>query len=134
MCLLCLCAAVAFSCTLKSDESNESELKELIISKSSLVDPFSVEFRNVVYDFNDLSILHPDTSIKDWCGELNAKNKMGAYAGWSRFVATHAIIFDEEKPKDNMKTIKSVYIESDRDDFNTKMLKIKWEASKCDNN
>lgn len=50
--------------------------------RQRLNDSESVQYRGVVQDtFNDL--------IKDrmYCGEMNAKNRMGGYAGWSRFVA-----------------------------------------------
>ncbi|MDP3492511.1 MAG: hypothetical protein Q8R82_05315 [Hyphomonadaceae bacterium] len=43
--------------------------------KNELLDPFSAEFRNV------------RQRLGNWCGEVNAKNRMGGYVGWSLFGA-----------------------------------------------
>lgn len=42
-----------------------------------LIDPDSAKFRNVV-----------DKGDGIWCGEINGKNRMGAYSGYQPFVAT----------------------------------------------
>lgn len=43
-----------------------------------LLDPFSAEFRDV------------RRSFLAWCGQVNAKNRFGAYAGWKTFRASIA--------------------------------------------
>lgn len=46
--------------------------------KRDLLDPFSAEFRDVRQNF------------LSWCGQVNAKNSFGAYAGWKTFRASIA--------------------------------------------
>ena len=59
-------------------------LKQLLVDHSELVDPFSVQFRK-------LKFRHVDSTGADiWCGDINAKNRMGAYTGWSGFYASSA--------------------------------------------
>ncbi len=59
--------------------NDTEELKKLMVEHSDLIDPFSVQFRNTYQrDIENLG----NTS---WCGELNSKNRMGAYIGWNRF-------------------------------------------------
>ena len=55
-----------------------TELKKIIVDESDLKDPFSVEFRRVQLG---------ETPVGGtlWCGQLNAKNSSGAYAGWTDF-------------------------------------------------
>jgi len=55
------------------------QLEEMMISESSLKDPFSVRFRHTVRTVYEAS----DSTV--WCGHLNAKNSMGGYIGWHRF-------------------------------------------------
>ena len=55
-----------------------------------LIDPSSAEFRNVRID-----------SLRDICGEVNAKNRMGGYGGFTHFqVSTFAgktiVLLDSE--------------------------------------
>lgn len=49
-------------------------LKESLVD-SALVDPFSVELRDVYTN-----------KFGYYCGELNAKNRMGGYVGWTYFL------------------------------------------------
>jgi len=59
-------------------EASQSEVKKLkeSISDTQLHDPFSVEFRGVYVN---------EGGVHDYCGELNAKNRYGAYVGWTYF-------------------------------------------------
>lgn len=61
---------------------SEDMVRELFVQGSDLFDPHSVEFRNLEYTDSDI--------LKDtvWCGEVNAKNRMGAYTGWNKFSAS----------------------------------------------
>jgi hypothetical protein len=58
----------------------EDYLRDVVIKHSDLVDPSSAMFRNVA---------HWRETTKDtwdaWCGEINVKNRMGGYTGWSSF-------------------------------------------------
>lgn len=45
--------------------------------RAQMLDPDSVRFRN-------LEVLD---AINVWCGEVNARNRMGGYAGWKQFIA-----------------------------------------------
>ena len=45
--------------------------------KDRFADPDSVRIRNVVQDRSGFK----------WCGEVNARNRMGGYVGWQRFIA-----------------------------------------------
>lgn len=57
----------------------EDYLRDMVTKHSDLVDPGSAMFRNITYH----SYLW-DT----WCGEINAKNRMGGYVGWKPFDVT----------------------------------------------
>ena len=61
-----------------ADPAREAELLELVIEFSDLIDPESVRFRKV---------RHTRLSYDAWCGEFNAKNRMGGYVGWAKFAA-----------------------------------------------
>ncbi|SDR10706.1 hypothetical protein [Pseudoxanthomonas sp. CF125] len=80
---------------------DDAPIRKLIIEKSSLKDPFSVQFRNL-----SLRTIHlkgpPEEVSLIYCGELNAKNSVGAYVGWSRFYATSLgkSVYISEKSKD----------------------------------
>ncbi len=52
--------------------------------REKLRDPDSAKFRNVSGDKID----------GQWCGEVNAKNGMGGYAGWQRFSAMRTVSGD----------------------------------------
>lgn len=71
---------------------DDTKLRELLVNHSTLKDPFSAQFRQVEVRAVDLK--DGKTSIA-WCGELNAKNGMGAYSGWSRFYATTGFTADD---------------------------------------
>ena len=56
--------------------------------KSQLVDPESVQFRNIYEGLNQKDGAYQKTG---WtCGQFNAKNRMGGYNGFKRFAATKA--------------------------------------------
>lgn len=61
---------------------SEDAVRNLFIRNSDLFDPHSAMFRNLTYTDSDI--------LNDivWCGEVNAKNRMGAYVGWTKFSAT----------------------------------------------
>ena len=73
--IIFIVAIIALSACTKT----EDYLRDIIIKHSNFVDPGSVMFRNV-------------TSRSDlwdiWCGEINAKNRMGGYVGWKPFSVT----------------------------------------------
>jgi hypothetical protein len=91
---------------LKSDEAlhwtplaDEKELRAILTDHSDLRDPFSVQFRNTVWKETKSS---KDGSLMlTWCGEVNAKNAMGAYTGWSRFYAISGL---QKKPSVSIAT------------------------------
>lgn len=53
------------------DPNKEAWLRQAFREHSDLLDPFSLQSRAVV---------RPTDST--WCGEPNARNRMGAYTGW----------------------------------------------------
>ena len=55
---------------------NRSEMEEAVAY--DLVDPSSAQFREV-----------RQTDDGTWCGQVNGKNRMGAYGGYMNFVAIH---------------------------------------------
>lgn len=57
----------------------EDYLKDILIKHSDLIDPNSATFRNITYN---------DFFNKNWCGEINAKNRMGGYTGWQEFTVS----------------------------------------------
>jgi hypothetical protein len=71
--LMCLCLIVAFSSLLGACSGGEESrvIKEV---KAMLNDPNSAEFRNIKVFENG-----------NYCGEVNAKNKMGGYVGFQAF-------------------------------------------------
>lgn len=65
--------------TVTPDSDAMVALKEAMVNKSNLFDPFSVQYRNVVAKANG----NKDGVIAiRYCGNVNAKNKYGAYTGW----------------------------------------------------
>lgn len=65
--------------------ADDKKLRGMLIEHSELKDPFTVEFRSVVVR-EVLPIVEGNPTKHVFCGELNAKNSYGGYAGWSRFV------------------------------------------------
>ncbi|MBO9717493.1 MAG: hypothetical protein J7507_11975 [Pseudoxanthomonas sp.] len=67
----------------------ESAAKDAV--KQSLVDPDSAQFR-------DLRIMRRSEHERILCGELNARNRMGGYTGFTPFYivgnSTHELTFD----------------------------------------
>lgn len=74
------------------DLEDEEKLRDLFINYSELVDPFSVQFRQVKVS---RSIGKDGSEIVIWCGHSNQKNKMGAYGGWANFYALEGL---QDKP------------------------------------
>jgi hypothetical protein len=68
--------------------SDESKHKEIV--KTRLNDPDSALFRDVKQSRRDKEV---------WCGELNAKNRMGGYVGYTRYVV-QTIGFEMTKPRE----------------------------------
>ena len=70
--------------------NDEAELRKIFVEKSRLKDPFSIQFRKVqVGDITDLTATEETRGLRRiWCGEVNAKNLYGAYAGWNFFFAS----------------------------------------------
>ena len=64
---------------------DETPIRALVLEASSLKDPFSVHFRNL--SARTMHLKDPDRVSVIYCGELNAKNSMGAYVGWTKFSA-----------------------------------------------
>jgi hypothetical protein len=64
-----------FGCT-KTDDY----LRQKFIAHSNLIDPSSAMFRGITHNKNIFST--------KWCGEVNSKNRMGGYVGWTKFKIT----------------------------------------------
>ncbi len=73
--LLAVGASVA-SEPAEGDPLEEDALRALFVEFSPLYDPSSVMFRKLRYS---------RLTYAAWCGELNAKNVYGGYAGWHKF-------------------------------------------------
>ncbi|BAX62882.1 hypothetical protein BSFP_057500 [Burkholderia stabilis] len=69
-----VCVASLTACT-----KTEDHLREIVTQHSDLIDPGSAIFRHVT---------HRAYLWETWCGEINAKNKVGGYTGWERFMIT----------------------------------------------
>lgn len=54
----------------------EQSLREVLADEGSLFDPESALFKDLVY---------ADRFNGAWCGQLNAKNRLGGYVGWRYF-------------------------------------------------
>jgi hypothetical protein len=67
----------AVACT-----KSEDRVRSLFIQNSKLIDPFSTQFRNLRYASS--TRIDPERR----CGEVNAKNAIGGYNGWSEFSIT----------------------------------------------
>ncbi|WP_416203740.1 hypothetical protein [Xanthomonas euvesicatoria] len=74
---MCLLAA---GCSKVQEARFESTAKNWMTTHAS--DPDSVMFRNTKV----VATSRDGASSYFLCGEINAKNRMGGYAGWSRFV------------------------------------------------
>jgi hypothetical protein len=61
----------------------EDYLRDMVIKNSDLIDPSSAMFRNLTV--KDLT-RYDEISTIAWCGEINVKNSIGAYAGWKEFI------------------------------------------------
>ena len=56
-------------------------LRDMLVKHSDFIDPSSALFRNVTYS-SSIGLIPAGHT---WCGEVNAKNRMGGYVGWSPF-------------------------------------------------
>lgn len=52
-----------------------------------LAPPFETALRNHFVDPESVQIRDSFKDGARWCGEVNAKNRMGGYVGWDRFIA-----------------------------------------------
>ena len=75
-----------------SEMFEESSMAEVDL-KAILRDSDSARFRNVMAYVIQKPALHPDQWKVDYvyCGEINAKNGLGGYAGWERFLVEPTI-------------------------------------------
>ncbi len=69
-------AGILVACT-----KTEDYLRDMVSKHSDFVDPRSAMFRNITYG-DQLGI------SEIYCGEINAKNRMGGYVGWKPFTIT----------------------------------------------
>ena len=53
----------------------EQTLRAALVTEGSLLDPESAQFKDLVHS----------RSYNAWCGQVNAKNRLGGYAGWKYF-------------------------------------------------
>lgn len=91
-CLLCVPLLAMPQETAWAPLSDESRLRKIIIDYSELKDPFSVQFRSTKVRTARAS---KGQMYTVWCGELNAKNSIGAYSGWRKFYVLEGL---QEKP------------------------------------
>ena len=57
------------------DYPYEATLRMILSDEGSLFDPGSAQFKDLVYS----------RAYNAWCGQLNAKNRLGGYVGWKYF-------------------------------------------------
>jgi hypothetical protein len=69
---------------LASSPKTDDYLRDMIVKHSDFVDPSSAMFRNITYSPGSANLGLWDT----YCGEINAKNRMGGYVGWKPFHLT----------------------------------------------
>lgn len=78
------CAASVAACQwIPGTEANQAEEAKTYVTQA-LRDPASAEFRDVRVGRAKEKDGGPESMV---CGEVNAKNAMGGYAGFARFVA-----------------------------------------------
>lgn len=66
---------------------DDGAVRKIAEENSDLKDPFSAQFRNL--SVQTIHLKGPPKEISlIYCGEVNAKNSMGAYSGWAPFYAT----------------------------------------------
>ena len=62
--------------------TDQSKLQKLFVEHSEIKDPFSIQFRRA-----QIRETRDETgTTRFWCGQLNAKNSLGAYVGWADFL------------------------------------------------
>lgn len=59
-------------------KSPEEQLREYLVQHSDLIDPSSVQIRN----------LKASGDNSQFCGQINSKNTLGGYVGWTPFYAS----------------------------------------------
>jgi len=67
-------AGILVACT-----KTEDYLRDMVTKHSDFIDPSSAIFRNITYGNDKFGV----SDI--YCGEINAKNRMGGYVGWKPF-------------------------------------------------
>lgn len=67
-------AGILAACT-----KTEDYLRDMVTKHSDFIDPSSAIFRDVTYGDDKFGV----SDI--YCGEINAKNRMGGYVGWKPF-------------------------------------------------
>ena len=65
------------------EKSEYPIIQQAFIEESNLIDPFSAQFRNVYA--KEVKGTIDGVSVTNYCGEINSKNRMGGYVGWSFF-------------------------------------------------
>ena len=71
--------AVLIGATAARADTEEAWLRELLVTYSDYIDPSSAQFRNL--HFRQLQ-------WPSWCGEINARNRLGGFTGWRTFAAS----------------------------------------------
>jgi hypothetical protein len=90
---VCVCLVAPLAACDRIPGTDAYQIREAEKSAADqLIDPTSAQFRNVVVQ--GITV----------CGEINGKNRMGAYAGFTRFMSTkgvsQAILDPEADPND----------------------------------
>lgn len=80
---------ILFCCIIALTACTKQKAQRL--AAAQLIDPGSAQFRNVQ------TISGP--AGERVCGEINGKNRMGAYAGFTRFIVNPAIEYTEMEPQ-----------------------------------
>lgn len=62
-----------------ASESDQKIIQQDLVKYSDLIDPFTPKFRHLY------KRTVTETKAVVWCGQINAKNRMGAYTGWTNF-------------------------------------------------
>ncbi|MBV7542211.1 hypothetical protein [Acidovorax sp. sic0104] len=90
--------ACSSSSTDRANEFKVDKVKAMVAD--GLSDPDSAKFRRLfISEFEEGK--GTATAILSLCGEVNAKNKMGGYVGYHRFVADGKVAFIDENLDEN---------------------------------
>lgn len=85
----------------RSDRANAFDVAKVkAMVTDELSDPDSAKFRRVfISEFEEGK--GTATAVLSLCGEVNAKNRMGGYVGYRRFVADERVAFIDENIDDS---------------------------------